>query len=45
MISLQIYAKGEERERDGISLRGKSIFVLSGQGKEEKMKKSGITHG
>lgn len=45
VISLQIYAKGEERERDGISLRGKSIFVLSGQGKEEKMKKSGITHG
>lgn len=45
VISLQIYAKGEERERDGISLREKSIFVLSGQGKEEKMKKSGITHG
>lgn len=28
-----------------VSLRRKSIVVLSGQGKEEKMKKSGITHG
>lgn len=48
VISLQIYAKGKKGRRKrgmAISLGRKSIFLLSGQGKEEKMKKSGITHG